>query len=281
MSLTGYNYDGGAVKCGVKIVMQKAQNDSVRWISDFTAAETFITIPANSAGSGTVRKTIPFTWDATSTSEGSDYKVYTIHEDGTVWGKFKDNFNITKSVACNADSDCDDGNGLTADACSNPGTKNAACTHTPITFACNTNTDCNDNDARTIDVCNNQGALSAECLHNAVACFSNADCGDGDPITVDTCNNAGTPAASCTHLGVTATAASSSLVLEADEVQTTLTCTVAGTAALLEARCSSTAAWTAISSGDTRMCSYTSVGSYTSLPAALLLPEPEAPISEF
>ena len=67
------------------------------------------------------------------------------------------------SVACLSDTDCDDGDVLTIDSCTNPGTSSAACENT--TIACNTDTDCNDSDALTIDTCQNSGSINAVCVH--------------------------------------------------------------------------------------------------------------------
>jgi hypothetical protein len=130
---------------------------------------------------------------------------------------------ITVISTCGADADCDDGDPLTLDACSNPGTAQAACTHTAV--ACSTDTDCNDNNALTIDSCSNGGTASAACVNTAVACNTDLDCGgsapvcisggtasaacvacstdtdcdDGDPLTLDACSNGGTASASCAN----------------------------------------------------------------------------------
>ncbi|MEW6200906.1 MAG: kelch repeat-containing protein [bacterium] len=179
MSIKGYNYDTTALKCGVKIILQKGQGETQVWISDFSDTSTYITLAPGVETSGTIQKVIPTTWAPTNTSEGSAYRVYTIREDGTEWGK-GDNFNIMRCVvACSTDSECDDGNALTIDICNDPGTCSANCTHTPCTPACTSDIDCNDNNNNTIDLCKQPNTCSAYC-ENPNYCTSEF----GTPMTI-------------------------------------------------------------------------------------------------
>jgi hypothetical protein len=79
------------------------------------------------------------------------------------------------SIVCLGDSDCNDNNPKTADACINPGTIQSSCTHTPI--SCNSNAECGQN-----------GFVDGLfCQSNNV--FQN--------FMTYTCNNAGTIQSSC------------------------------------------------------------------------------------
>lgn len=96
---------------------------------------------------------------------------------------------VTVIAACLNDGNCDDGNNLTLDVCTNKGAANAACAHTPI--ACTTSADC----AGGAPVCVNGGAASAAC----VVCAADLDCNDNNPQTVDSCANPGTANAVCKY----------------------------------------------------------------------------------
>ena len=77
--------------------------------------------------------------------------------------------------ACSSDTDCDDGNECTDDACINPGTEDAYCENTPVAD----DTACS-------------GGICCSGVCSAPACSEDTDCRDDDACTMDTCINGGT-----------------------------------------------------------------------------------------
>jgi uncharacterized repeat protein (TIGR01451 family) len=101
-----------------------------------------------------------------------------------------------KVCACQSNADCDDHNPCTDDACQNPGTPTAACTHVNNTAPCSDGNVCTGPDTCSAGVCVGGPKVCA--------CQSNADCDDHNPCTDDACQNPGTPTAACVHTNNTA-----------------------------------------------------------------------------
>ena len=112
------------------------------------------------------------------------------------------------SVACGANSDCDDGNDCTADTCDAGTCKATAAVGAPCTSGCSTGTcssgacnmltdGCNDGNACTDDVCGVSDICSHNPLPGCVPCSTAAECDDGDGCTTDQCS-----AGACSHAPV-------------------------------------------------------------------------------
>ncbi|MEW5945552.1 MAG: PKD domain-containing protein [bacterium] len=153
--------------------------------------------------------------------------------------------NVTAVVpACYKDPDCNDGNALTLDACSNPGTIDASCGHTAIAcnqdsdcsnptpyclnggtgmalcISCKSDSNCNDGNAYTEDICTNGNTAQAACTHAAIRCLSDTDCDDGNENTLNSCTNPGASSSSCevTDIAPTANAGTDQTVSIGDDV---------------------------------------------------------------
>ena len=66
-------------------------------------------------------------------------------------------------ISCIQDADCDDGDALTRDTCTNPGTCLAACSTSKCTPACSSHTDCGYQNATTANICVHQDTCDAYC----------------------------------------------------------------------------------------------------------------------
>ncbi len=108
-----------------------------------------------------------------------------------------------KIIVCFADSDCNNNNSSTKDVCIDKGTSKSKCTHTlipaPIQINCSVNSDCNDNNPKTEDTCANPGIQQSYCTHNEIKCFENADCNDNNINTEDICANKKTGNSNCVY----------------------------------------------------------------------------------
>ncbi|MFA6452723.1 MAG: VWA domain-containing protein, partial [Candidatus Pacearchaeota archaeon] len=94
-------------------------------------------------------------------------------------------------IQCTDNSDCNDNNPRTIDSC-----LNNRCSYTPI-VQCNFDSQCDDGNQRTFDSCRNPGTMNSYCSHDSINCLSNGDCEDGNAQTRDTCVNAGTLSSYC------------------------------------------------------------------------------------
>jgi subtilisin-like proprotein convertase family protein len=81
------------------------------------------------------------------------------------------------------DSQCDDKNACTADACNLE--TNLCTSGTPITGCCNVNEDCEDSNACTYNLCFNNVCSFPK--KSASCCVTNADCDDNNPCTRNVC----------------------------------------------------------------------------------------------
>ena len=63
--------------------------------------------------------------------------------------------------------------------------------------------------------------------------------------------------------GVTASVSATNVTLSGGQAQVTLTCSTNGTVSSLEGKCANTDSWSTITSGNTKICTYTSAGAYT------------------
>lgn len=196
-----------------------------------------------------------------TTSESATYTFSLTVNDGVATSEPDIVIVVAQSIVCSTASACSDGNPLTLDTCTNPGTANATCIHT--TIKCASNTECDDGNSLTIDSCTNAGTAEAACTHSQVSCVSNVDCNDGNPNTIDECANGGTLSSACTHSSVVPVLSATAAILVGGQAQTMLSCPVTGTATSLEARCSDSDTWAALAIGSAKTCTYTASGSYT------------------
>lgn len=200
ITFTGGNAGPDPVLCGAAAALKRGQSPAI-WNS--FGENLYATLPPFSTSvSQTISKVIPGSWAPTSSPQGADYDIYTVHLDGAFWTK-GDNFNIHVeepcAVACSTNADCDDGNALTTDSCVSPGACAAACTHNTCPVACAANADCDDSNPLTADTCGNPGTCAAACANTPCtpACLTDANCNDGNALTYDTCSSPNTCAAAC------------------------------------------------------------------------------------
>ncbi|MFH1255972.1 MAG: hypothetical protein V1494_01635 [Candidatus Diapherotrites archaeon] len=107
--------------------------------------------------------------------------------------------NLCISIACGNDSDCDDGNPLSADICVNAGTCSAACSNEECKTGCKADFECADGNPFTTDKCIGKGSCDAKCANSECTpkCSSDNECKDGLNATVDECIYPGTCIAYC------------------------------------------------------------------------------------
>jgi hypothetical protein len=84
-------------------------------------------------------------------------------------------------IDCVFDADCDDGNPCSIDTC--PSSHQCENTATADPLCCTTDEDCDDDDPDTKDVC-----LSFQCQFKSENCVLDVDCVDSNPCTTETCN---------------------------------------------------------------------------------------------
>lgn len=118
-------------------------------------------------------------------------------KDGTLnafEGAYVDDVAIS-SGCCASESDCNDGNICTTDACQAVAGKLPQCSHTAKADCCASSADCDDGKPCTLDLCPNAGAA---CSHSDKpdCCMSVGDCDDKDSCTEDACP---APGSVCTH----------------------------------------------------------------------------------
>ena len=207
ITLQGKNETDQDLICGVLINLRKGQDHPEQWRSDFTDASTVVIIPANGSASGTVYKIIPEEWALTNTSKGSDYQVFPILPQGSLWEKGgKDNFNILKEKPCLEDNSCEDEDGDDAvpgddgtvtdpdtgdDGSVDPGTGDGGV----VEPAPGDDTPPADDGSAT-----DPGAGdTVTCGDQAVTCSSDRECEDGNPYTFDVCVSPGTCDSWCTQ----------------------------------------------------------------------------------
>ena len=279
--LTEFNLDWKSEKCSLFDITETTpiieivdwNGNPVTGATIYTNTNGWFDYPRYVSNSTAIFYRAPADIDWQVWAEKGDLKseVVTISEcKETVSGKsrFKLVIGEPQELKCYTDSDCDDQNASTYDRCARPGTSYAACVNTGCSAICSADTECGDDNALTTDTCINSGTCSAYCSHAAcgTACTTDAQCTDGNDLTTDTCNRAGTCQASCSRIGVQASVSAQNISLVRNQAQTTLMCTVLGNSGfdLLEAKCKSADAWTALAaSGDTILCTYTAEGSHT------------------
>lgn len=118
-------------------------------------------------------------------------------KDGTLnafEGAYVDDVAIS-SGCCASESDCNDGNLCTADACKAEAGKLPQCSHTAKADCCASSADCDDGKPCTLDLCPSAGGA---CTHSDKpgCCMSVGDCDDKDACTEDACP---APGGLCTH----------------------------------------------------------------------------------
>jgi hypothetical protein len=147
---------------------------------------------------------------------------------------------ICTTAICSNDSECNDTNQYTIDACINPSTSLSSCTHTPVVIACSSAVQCGTNgwvntpfcssnsikDAYRTYVCNNAATPSSSCSFTDVLkvkstcpsgqicnnaeclvpnCINDSGCNDNNSLTIDKCLEPNTVFSSCTHTQIACT----------------------------------------------------------------------------
>ncbi len=133
-------------------------------------------------------------------------------------------------ITCNSDEVCDDSDDLTTDTCTNPGTCASACSNVACSVACDTNSACNDSNSLTTDICSNPGLCTASCANTLCdfACTTDAECDDSNSTSLDTCSNPSTCSAVCSYASCTPDCVSN-LGCDDSDLTTIDTCVDSGT----------------------------------------------------
>ncbi len=159
------------------LVKQDGQSAFAAWTSDALDGTTHgvfvpVSLALDELGGSSVQ--IGFSFDSLDDLD-NDYE-----------GVYIDDVFITTGC-CSVESDCDDANPCTVDAC--PGYA-SSCTHEVLETCCTADMDCDDGDPCTTDVCLGS---EAGCDHQAIegCCAEDADCDDGDPCTTNACPQVG------------------------------------------------------------------------------------------
>jgi len=187
--------------CGVLINKRKGKDHEEQWRSDFADASHYITVPAGGAATDIIYKVIPEEWALTNTNQGSDYQVFPITGDGSVWDKGKkDNFNILKDKLCAGGDDGTDCDADTGDDGTVPGDDGGTTGDDGTIPGDDGGTVPDDGDGT---VPGDDGAVddggAPLCGDTAVVCSTDADCDDGDVFTTGACMAPGTCDAWCLY----------------------------------------------------------------------------------
>jgi len=178
--IDGYDYWGGTSMSTPHVsgtVALMLQRDSSLTVDQIKTAlyETADPINPESTCYGVVKKRGPMYWIGVVDCTSDNYGAGIVDAYGAV------NYYVP-TVVCSSDTECDDANECTTDACVNPGTT--------ISYCENTNAD---DTACTGGIC-----CGGVC--SAAACTEELGCDDINECTVDTCFSGGTCSALCSNI---------------------------------------------------------------------------------